>query len=186
MKATSAPATAAHQLTTFDFTPGMQLRSIRKEGELWFIAKDISKALGLRDATAAARILDDDSKGTISNTTLGGNQAMTIVSEAGLYALIMRSRKPAAKAFTKWVVGTVLPTLRKDGIYIAGQEKPLADDLTLPELLAQLQHIQAKIDTLKELKVREWAERSREEREGRTNGFRAMRGQPPIKIPSRR
>ena len=96
----------------------------------------------------------------------------------------MRSRKPEAKAFKKWLTATVLPALRKDGIYITGQEKPLPDDLTLPELLAQLQHIQAKVDALKELKVRQWAEQNREEREGRANGFRALRGKASFRFPS--
>lgn len=176
---------STQQLTTFNFTPGLSIKATVKDGQPWFIAQDISKALGFRDAFNATRILDADELGTheVSMNT-GPLRTFTTVNESGVYSLILRSKKPEAKTFKKWVTATVLPALRKDGIYITGQEKPLPVDLTLPELLAQLQNIQAKVDALKELKVRQWAENNREEREGRTNAFRAMRGKSSIKFPT--
>ena len=66
--------------------------------------------------------LDDDEKGVITSDTLGGKQEMSTINEPGLYSLILRSRKPEAKAFKRWITHEVIPTIRKTGGYIAGQE----------------------------------------------------------------
>jgi anti-repressor protein len=65
--------------------------------------------------------LDADERGTSIVCTLGGLQQVSTVSESGLYALIMRSRKPEAKTFRKWVTSVVLPAIRKDGAYVMGE-----------------------------------------------------------------
>ena len=77
------------------------------------------RALGLGNSSKAVMPLDDDEKGITNSNTLGGEQKMVIVSEPGLYSLIVRSRKPEAKAFKRWITHEVI---RKTGGYIAGQE----------------------------------------------------------------
>ena len=75
------------------------------------------------------------------------------VSESGLYKLIMRSRKPEAKKFQNWVTGTVLPAIRKDGLYVRGEEKVSAGEMDLEELtLITLTRLQEKMKRLKEEK----------------------------------
>lgn len=93
------------------------------DGEPWFVASDIAMALEYGSAKDMTRWLDDDEKGGQAVPTLGGAQTMTVISESGLYSAIMRSRKPEAKRFKKWVTSEVLPSLRKHGGYIAGQEQ---------------------------------------------------------------
>jgi anti-repressor protein len=163
----------SNELQTFNFASGMELRSLSKDSEPWFIARDVANALGFADAHSAVQHLDSDEK---ANLPLEGfARGAIIVNESGLYSLILRSRKPEAKAFRKWVTGTVLPSLRKDGLYIAGQEKPITADLTLPELLAQMVDTQAKVDAIKAAKVIAWS-CHQEEKEARTDALRFLRG----------
>ena len=89
-----------------------------QDGEPWWVAKDVCNVLGLTNSRMALEALDEDEKGVSKVYTLGGEQDMNIISESGLYALIMRSNKPEAKRFRKWVTGEVLPTLRKTGHYV--------------------------------------------------------------------
>lgn len=93
------------------------VRIIERDDQPWFVAKDVCDALGIGNSRQALVKLDDDEKGVIQNDTPGGRQTVSIVSESGLYALILRSDKPAAKVFRKWVTSEVLPSLRKDGFY---------------------------------------------------------------------
>lgn len=92
-----------------------------KHGEPWFVAKDVCDALSIRSDTVRY-ILDDDEVSEISNpnsigVTHGRNPL--IISEAGLYSLVLKSRKPQAKAFKRWVTHEVLPAIRRDGGYMA-------------------------------------------------------------------
>ncbi len=104
------------------------VRALRGEdGEPWFVARDITDALGL-DRTATRR-LDTDEKGVRSMHTPGGVQEMTLVSEAGFYSLVFASKKPEAHAFKRWVTHEVLPALRRDGAYVASDGTE--DDATL-------------------------------------------------------
>lgn len=98
-------------------------------GEPWFVASDIAKVLEYSEASAMTRQLDDDEKGLSIVQTLGGSQELITINESGLYSAILRSRKPEAKQFKRWVTSEVLTSIRKNGGYIAGQEQ---DD---PELI---------------------------------------------------
>lgn len=89
------------------------VRVVERGGLVWFVASDVSDALEYRSAKDLARNLDDDEKGRHIVPTLGGDQAVTIINESGLYHAILKSRKPAAKAFRRWVTAEVLPALRK-------------------------------------------------------------------------
>ena len=119
-----------------------EIRVVEINNEPWFVASDIASALEYRDAYDMTRILDDDEKGTHNLRTPGGEQLLSIINESGLYSAILRSRKPEAKIFKKWVTSEVLPSIRKNGGYISGQE---TDD---PELIMAkaLQVAQSVID----------------------------------------
>ena len=92
-----------------------EVRCFLKDGEPWFVARDLLAILDV-DRTAL-RKLDDDEKGVDIIHTPGGDQEVTTVTEPGFYKLVMRSRKPEAKAFQRWVTHEVLPELRKRGSY---------------------------------------------------------------------
>jgi anti-repressor protein len=103
-------------LAVFTYTD-LEVRSVLLDDEPWFVAADICRILGLSNPTMAIRPLDEDEKGLSQIETPGGRQQMAIVNESGLYALIVRSDKPSAKPFRKWVTGEVLPAIRKTGRY---------------------------------------------------------------------
>ena len=92
---------------------GRRVRIIIKDGAPWFVAKDVCNILDLSDVSMSVAKLDDDEKGTSKVCTLGGNQNMSIISESGLYALVLRSNKKEARTFSKWVRAEVLPSIRK-------------------------------------------------------------------------
>ena len=102
-----------------------RIRFIRPEPDFdpWFVATDICRALEIKQPTKALSRLDDDEKGVSTIHTLGGPQKMLVVSEPGLYRLIMSSRKPEAKKFQRWVYHEVLPSIRRYGYYIAPYQK---------------------------------------------------------------
>lgn len=99
---------------------GQHVRAIVLNGEPWFLAGDVCPLVGLANVGQALASLDDDEKGSIiiSDGT-PGNPNKSIVNEAGLYSLILRSRKPEAKAFKRWITHEVLPSIRQSGGYAA-------------------------------------------------------------------
>lgn len=99
------------------------VRVVDLDGEPWFVASDVAKALDLGNPRSSVALLDDDEKGVHSVDTPGGVQRMTAVSESGLYSMILRSRKPEAKAFKRWVTREVLPEIRRTGSYKAAVEQ---------------------------------------------------------------
>lgn len=94
-----------------------QIRTITRDGEPWFVATDVCRALEVGNSRQAVSRLDDDEKGVISTDTLGGRQEVGIINEPGLYTLVLGSRKPEAKAFKRWITHEVLPSIRKTGAY---------------------------------------------------------------------
>lgn len=94
-----------------------QVRVVDVDGEPWFVAKDVCECLELGNPRTSIALLDEDEKGVHTMDTPGGQQEMSIVSEAGLYSLILRSRKPEAKAFKRWITHEVLPSIRRTGQY---------------------------------------------------------------------
>ena len=87
------------------------VRIVEKGGEPWFVAKDVCDILALGNPRSSIALLDEDERGVHSMDTPSGKQEMGIISEAGLYSLILRSRKPEAKAFKRWVTHEVLPSI---------------------------------------------------------------------------
>jgi anti-repressor protein len=109
-----------------------EVRTIIKEDEYWFVASDVCRCLDLSNITEALRGVEDDEKDDFRiSDVIGRKQATTIISESGLYTLIMRSNKPEAKSFRKWVTSEVLPSIRKHGKYSVGTDSfkmPTAED----------------------------------------------------------
>lgn len=120
---------ASAQITPFTFGTHA-VRVIVRDGSPWFVASDVCTALEYSNASdAVATHLDDDERMTIANGEShsgkrGGARLMTIINESGLYALVLRSRKPEARKFAKWVTSEVLPAIRKTGAYVAPQAQP--------------------------------------------------------------
>lgn len=123
-----------NEIQKFDFK-GAPLRTLTDgAGEPWFVAKDVCDILGMSNPSMAVTALDKDEVAQIDPKDYLGsenrsNQAVNIVSEPGLYKLIMRSRKPEAKEFQRWVTHEVLPQIRKTGGYIPASETD--DDMTI-------------------------------------------------------
>jgi anti-repressor protein len=113
---------------------GHQLRTIDKSGEPLFIAKDVCEILGIDNSQI--RRLDEDEKGLCSIQTPGGEQSMVCINEAGLYGLILGSRKAEAKAFKRWVTHEVIPSIRKHGAYMTSET--IERTLFNPDYLLQL------------------------------------------------
>lgn len=130
------------EITPFDFH-GHNVRVLTGErDEPWFIAKDVCAVLGLDNVTNALRALDDDEKSNFTNCNVAqnGGRAPLIVSESGFYRLVLRSRKPVAKEFQRWVTHEVLPNIRRHGAYMTEQtvERILSDPDTLIRLATDL------------------------------------------------
>lgn len=105
------------------------------DGEPMFVAKDVCAALSI--APTAASRLDEDEKGLRLTQTPGGEQNVLLVTEPGFYKLVMRSRKPEAKAFQRWVTHEVLPALRRDGGYMVARDETPEQTMARAVLLAQ-------------------------------------------------
>lgn len=118
------------------------VRTVMIDDAPWFVAKDVCSALGIQNhKDSVAKSLDDDEKGVEKIYSLGGVQETIVINESGLYTLIMRSNKPEAKRFRKWVTSEVLPSIRKTGQY--GNS---------PELISRLSKIENALEGLAEFK----------------------------------
>ena len=104
--------------------PLFKVRVVMRDGEPWFVAKDVCDCLDIGNVSQTCSRLDDDERGIISNDTPSGKQEMLVVSEPGLYSLIGSSKKQEAKAFKRWVNHEVLPSIRKTGSYSVTQPQP--------------------------------------------------------------
>lgn len=109
-----------------------EVRTIQQNGEPWFVLKDVCAVLGLSDTNKTAERLDPDELTRTKLVSGGQEREMYIINESGLYNVILRSDKPEAKPFRKWVTSEVLPSIRKTGGYITGQ-----DELSSEELMAK-------------------------------------------------
>lgn len=107
-----------NKLVTFENAALGKIRTLTIDGEPWFVAADVCKALELGNPSMTVERLDADEKGISSIDTLGGKQRMAIINEPGLYSVILCSRKPEAKAFKRWITHEVIPAIRKYGGYM--------------------------------------------------------------------
>lgn len=124
------------------------VRMIMRGEEPWWVASSVCDILGIKNTAQAVSRLDEDERGITNTYTPSGTQETLIVNEPGLYSLILRSRKPEAKAFKRWVTHEVLPSLRKNGLYIvpgAGESVLQAQAM---ELVRQLGRMDARLEAL--------------------------------------
>ena len=125
-------------LAVFDNRKFGQIRAlVDSHGAPAFVAKDVCLALGIGKYRDAVSTIDDDERGSVVVDTPGGKQQMTTVTEPGFYKLVMRSRKPEAKAFQRWVTHEVLPALRRDGGYMVARDETPEQTMARAVLLAQ-------------------------------------------------
>jgi len=124
-----------NKLQVFNYNDN-QVRVMEVDGKLWFVAKDVCDVLGLADVTSALRTLDDDEKLIRKISGAGQSRDMATISESGLYALVLRSNKPEAKNFARWVRKDVLTSISKHGVYMtpAKAEEFIAN----PDLIIRL------------------------------------------------
>ena len=125
-----------NKLMIFENEAFGKVRTLNLNGEPWFVAADVCKALELGNPSMTVERLDDDEKGISTIDTLGGKQRMAIINEPGLYSLVITSRKPEAKAFKRWITHEVIPAIRKHGVYITDEKLKLFAEH--PELLDAL------------------------------------------------
>lgn len=134
------------------------VRTVVIDGMPWFVAKDVCAALGISKYRDAIASLDEDEGCLVKADTLGGVQEMSAINESGLYTLIMRSNKPEAKRFRKWVTSEVLPSIRATGQYtmpqlvenrLAAMEKMLVDNASRgEEIIKELAVMKDQFETM--------------------------------------
>lgn len=124
------------EMPLFEFKD-KQIRVLTDEnGDPWFVAKDVCDILEISNSRQVVQSLDDDEKDVYNVYTRGGKQDMHIISESGLYSIVLRSRKPEAKAFKRWVTHEVLPSIRKTGNYSLNQKFESNDAKTVAMIQA--------------------------------------------------
>lgn len=111
-----------------------EIRTITKDGQPWFVAKDISNILGYSETNRMTARLDEDE--SISTKLEGMNMNSTLINESGFYNAVLGSQKLEAKKFKKWVTGEVLPTIRKHGAYMT--DNTIEKALINPDFLIKL------------------------------------------------
>lgn len=131
---------------------GNKVRTIQKDGEPWWVLKDVCEVLGLSSPHKVFDRLDEEEKGRNQIPTHGGEQEMTVVNESGLYNVILRSDKPEAKPFRKWVTSEVLPSIRKNGGYIANQENLTPEQIVANALIVAQNIISQKDKQIEQMK----------------------------------
>lgn len=108
-----------NDIKIFENTQFGQIRVIERDGEPWFVGKDVAEILGYADTYGALmKHVDEEDKQNCQNDSFDSPRGMTIINESGLYSLVLRSNLPAAKQFKRWVTSEVLPAIRRSGGYI--------------------------------------------------------------------
>ncbi|MFS8351963.1 BRO family protein [Bacillus nitratireducens] len=125
-----------------------ELRVVEERGTTWFVAKDVADILNFSETSAMTRSLDDDE--FMSVKLAGMNMKSVVINESGLYSAIMRSNKPQAKAFKKWVTSEVLPSIRRDGGYMVAHEEESEEDLIARALILAQKSLQRKTKQLEQ------------------------------------
>lgn len=136
------------------------IRGIEINGEPWLIGKDVARALGYKNTRdALSRHVDSEDKGVENYDSLGGGQKTVIINESGFYSLVLRSNLPAARKFKRWVTSEVLPSIRRNGAYMAPS--------LLDQVMAEPEFLFVVFDRLQaERKGRQQAERHVQRLEG--------------------
>lgn len=130
------------------------IRTIEKDGEPWFVGKDVAEVLGYSNtADAVQKHVDDDDKLTSQIAIAGQNRNIIIINESGLYSLVLSSKLPGAKQFKRWITSEVIPSIRKHGGYLTPDK--LEEVLLKPDTLIQLaQNLKAEQEKRMALEVK--------------------------------
>lgn len=123
------------------------VRIVEKNGDPWFVGKDVCAVLGIKDHHQALETLDEDERGGYSVPTPMGDQTMIVVSEPGVYRLVFRSRKPEAERFKRWLAHEVLPQIRRTGKYDPAASRPAPPEAF--EIDVQHAPLSAKVEYLR-------------------------------------
>ena len=145
-----------NELKVFENKEFGKVRTFNIDENVWFSAKDVTRALGYSNGRKA--VLDHvwtDDKGVTKSDTLGGKQNINIVNESGLYSLILSSKLPKAKEFKHWITSDVIPSIRKTGGYIEGQENMTDSELMAKALLVAQKQIEERNKRIEEMKPKE-------------------------------
>lgn len=131
-----------NQITPFNFH-GATVRVLTDaHGETWFVGKDVAEVLGYANTRDALnKHVDEDDKNSVAIRDGKGNPNQTMINESGLYSLVLSSKLPSAREFKRWVTSEVLPSIRKHGGYIAGQEQMSPEQM----VLASIKFLESKI-----------------------------------------
>lgn len=131
-----------------------EIRTMELNGEPYFVGKEVAAILGYTNPRKAiADHVDAEDKGVTKCDTLGGTQDMTIINESGLYSLVLSSKLPGVKRFKRWVTSEVLPSIRRNGGYIEGQETMSAEELMAKALVVAQQTLAAREARISQLTV---------------------------------
>ncbi|MCI9274199.1 MAG: phage repressor protein/antirepressor Ant [Clostridiales bacterium] len=136
-----------NELQIFNSPEFGEIRTIERDGEPWFVGKDVAAALGYKEPTKATRDkVDSEDRGVSKIDTPSGTQEMTIINESGLYSLVLSSKLPTAKQFKRWVTSEVLPSIRKHGAYMTPEtlEQAILNPDTIIKIATALKEEQDK------------------------------------------
>ena len=143
-----------HELKTFSNPDFGTIRTLELNNEPWFVGKDVAGILGYADTNkAVAMHVDDEDKLNDKTSSSLGQRGGWLINESGLYSLILSSKLPTAKKFKRWVTSEVLPSIRKTGGYIAGQEAMTAEELMAKALTVAQQVLARREAELSQTKV---------------------------------
>ena len=140
-----------NELQIFNSSEFGQIRTVTKDNEPWFVATDICKALDIKNVTQAIQRLDNDER---SMFNIGRQGDTNCVNEYGLYNLVLASRKQGAKEFKRWITHEVIPSIRKSGGYIAGQETMSDSELMAKALLVAQKQIEQRNAIIEQQKAK--------------------------------
>lgn len=155
-----AKTVEASKLSAFNYKQMGSVRTAIVDGEPWFCLTDVCDVLLISHVATVSRRLDDDQKGVVLTHTIKGEQSLVYVNESGLYDVILRSDKPEAKPFRKWVTSEVLPAIRKTGSYSVTPEPEKPKTLSVYDMISlmaqetqeRLKTVEAEISQLKNSK----------------------------------
>lgn len=143
-------------LQVFSNTEFGQIRTTMIDGQPFFVGKDVAEILGYANTRdAISRHVDNEDKGVAKCDTLGGGQELNVINESGLYSLILASKLPGAKRFKRWVTAEVLPSIRKSGGYISGQETLSDDQLIAKALIVAQRQLDERNRRIEEMRPKE-------------------------------
>ncbi len=129
----------------------IEIRTVLINGQPWFVGRDVCAILDIAKPENSLALLDEDERATHTVGTPGGPQVVTVINEPGLYSLILRSRKPEAKAFKRWVTHEVLPAIRETGRYETAPAIPQTYADALQLAADQARQIEAQAAALAEV-----------------------------------